>query len=95
MPIEILCTAIYESIIEEGEYSLCFLMGITAIQILKKPKKNDFRVQAEHGGIFTSVKPSERMLLRAKILSAKLILLRFMAELILSVRMMMICTYGA
>lgn len=61
-----------KSIIEEGEYSLLFFDGNYSHTNLKKPKKNDFRVQAEHGGIFTSVKPSERMLLRAKNIISKI-----------------------
>jgi len=39
-----------ESIIDEGEYSLIFFKKKHSHTLLKKPKKNDFRVQEEHGG---------------------------------------------
>lgn len=50
------------SITEEGEYSLLFFNGKYSHTNLKKPKANDFRVQAEHGGMFTNVKPDEKLL---------------------------------
>ena len=42
-------------IIEEGEYSLFYFGGEYSHAILKTPKKNDFRVQEEHGGVITPV----------------------------------------
>lgn len=55
-----------KSIIEEGEYSLLFFNGEYSHTNLKKPKEDDFRVQAEHGGIFKQVKPEEKLLNCAK-----------------------------
>lgn len=51
-----------KSIIEEGEYSLIFFDGNYSHTNLKKPKENDFRVQAEHGGIFKKVEASDLLL---------------------------------
>jgi len=39
-----------QNIIEEGEFSLIYFEGMHSHTILKTPKKNDFRVQEEHGG---------------------------------------------
>lgn len=50
------------NIISEGEYSLFYFGGNYSHTICKSPKKNDFRVQEEHGGIITSVKPTNQML---------------------------------
>jgi hypothetical protein len=44
-----------KSIIEKGEYSFIFFDGNYSHTNLKKSKENDFRVQAEHGGIFKKV----------------------------------------
>lgn len=55
-----------KNIIEEGEYSLLFFNGEYSHTNLKKPKENDFRVQAEHGGIFTRVEPEDKLLNCAK-----------------------------
>jgi len=51
-----------QNIIEEGEFSLLFFDGKYSHTNLKKPKVNDFRVQAEHGGIFKSVLPEDKLL---------------------------------
>jgi hypothetical protein len=51
-----------KSIIEEGEYSLIFFDGNYSHTNLKKPKENDFRVQAEHDGIFKKVEASDLLL---------------------------------
>lgn len=48
-----------ENIIREGEYSLFFFAGEYSHTILKTPKKRDFRVQEEHGGIISSVGKDE------------------------------------
>ena len=50
------------NIVSEGEYSLFYFGGNYSHIICKSPKKNDFRVQEEHGGIITSVKPTNQML---------------------------------
>ena len=50
------------NIISEGEFSLFYFGGIYSHAILKTPKQRDFRVQEEHGGIITAVKPSEKLL---------------------------------
>ena len=55
-----------EKIISEGEFSLFYFGGEYSHTILKTPKKDDFRVQEEHGGVLTSVEPEPRLLKRAK-----------------------------
>lgn len=49
-------------IVSEGEFSLFYFGGEYSHTILKTPKPKDFRVQEEHGGIITAVKPSEKLL---------------------------------
>lgn len=44
-------------IVEEGEFSLFYFGGIYSHTILKTPKKDDFRVQEEHGGKLQLVTP--------------------------------------
>jgi len=44
-----------QSITDEGEYSLILFDGELSHTILKTPKRGDFRVQEEHGGIITAV----------------------------------------
>jgi hypothetical protein len=51
-----------QAIVDEGEYSLFYFNGQYSHTILKTPKKEDFRVQEEHGGIIQGVKPSEDLL---------------------------------
>lgn len=53
-------------IINEGEYSLFYFDGSYSHTILKAPKVDDFRVQEEHGGIITAVKPDESLLASAQ-----------------------------
>ena len=53
-----------ESILSEGEYSLCFFAGNFSHAILKTPRPGDFRSQEEHGSTVRSVHP-EASLLRA------------------------------
>jgi len=53
-------------IVTEGEFSLFYFGGIYSHTILKTPKKKDFRVQEEHGGIITQVAPSEQLLQSAQ-----------------------------
>jgi len=44
-------------IVTEGEYSLFFFNGEFSHAINKSPKPSDFRVQEEHGGIITEIRP--------------------------------------
>jgi glutathione synthase/RimK-type ligase-like ATP-grasp enzyme len=53
-------------IVSEGEFSLFFFGGKYSHTILKTPKRADFRVQEEHGGIITQVSPSEKLLQTAQ-----------------------------
>ncbi|HFB66417.1 MAG TPA: hypothetical protein ENJ60_12840 [Aeromonadales bacterium] len=53
------------SIVDEGEFSLFYFAGQYSHTILKKPKKNDFRVQEEHGGILTKIEPEPALLEQA------------------------------
>jgi len=50
------------NIVDEGEYSLFYFSGEYSHTILKAPKPLDFRVQEEHGGIITAVRPSEKII---------------------------------
>ncbi len=50
------------SIINEGEFSLFFFGGGYSHAILKKPAKNDFRVQEEHGGSLLKIEPEPALL---------------------------------
>ena len=47
-----------KSVVEEGEFSLFYFNGNYSHCILKTPKKNDFRVQEEHGGSLMSIQPN-------------------------------------
>lgn len=51
-----------KNIIDEGEYSLFYFGNDYSHAILKKPKPKDFRVQEEHGGIITSIKPEKKLI---------------------------------
>ena len=52
-----------KSVIEEGEYSLFYFNGQLSHCILKTPKKDDFRVQEEHGGQLRLIESPEYELL--------------------------------
>jgi hypothetical protein len=52
------------SVVEEGEFSVFYFDGAYSHTILKTPKRGDFRVQEEHGGLIQAVRP-EPALLRA------------------------------
>ncbi|MFD2167871.1 RimK family alpha-L-glutamate ligase [Thalassotalea euphylliae] len=54
------------SVIEEGEFSMFYFDGHYSHAILKTPKKDDFRVQEEHGGQLLSVEPESELLRCAK-----------------------------
>jgi glutathione synthase/RimK-type ligase-like ATP-grasp enzyme len=43
------------AVVTEGEYSLVYFDGAFSHAILKTPKRNDFRVQEEHGGLIRPV----------------------------------------
>jgi hypothetical protein len=53
-------------VVTEGEFSLFYFGGIYSHTILKTPKPKDFRVQEEHGGIITAVRPSSKLLKTAE-----------------------------
>lgn len=55
-----------ESIVTEGEFSLFYFGGQYSHAILKTPRKGDFRVQEEHGGILSSIEPETQLLKRAQ-----------------------------
>jgi len=46
-----------DNIVSEGEYSLFYFNGEYSHAILKTPKKDDFRVQEEHGGSLQAIIP--------------------------------------
>ncbi len=49
------------NVVSEGEYSLFYFGENYSHTILKTPKVKDFRVQEEHGGIISAVKPSAKL----------------------------------
>ncbi len=51
-----------DNVLLEGEYSLFYFGAEYSHAILKTPKKDDFRVQEEHGGIIASVVPDHHLL---------------------------------
>lgn len=53
------------AIVDEGEYSVFYFNGEFSHAILKTPKPRDFRVQEEHGGIITAVRPESGLLAAA------------------------------
>ena len=53
-----------ENIITEGEYSLIFFKKKHSHTLLKKPKKNDFRVQEEHGGKLQLITNTDKKMLK-------------------------------
>ena len=54
------------NIINEGEYSLFFFGRQYSHAILKSPAESEFRSQEDHGAEIQSVKPQEKLLLRAR-----------------------------
>lgn len=54
------------AVVEEGEYSLFYFAGDYSHCILKTPKKGDFRVQEEHGGILQRIEPCKDLLTAAE-----------------------------
>lgn len=57
-------------VIEEGEFSLFYFNGIYSHTILKSPRKGDFRVQEEHGGLISAFNPEPKMLRAAEMINA-------------------------
>ncbi|HKR10658.1 MAG TPA: hypothetical protein VJT15_01280 [Pyrinomonadaceae bacterium] len=53
-------------IVREGEFSLFYFNGEYSHAILKTPKREDFRVQEEHGGRIRAIKPSANLLATGK-----------------------------
>lgn len=54
-----------DSVVDEGEYSLFYFNGHFSHAILKTPKQQDFRVQEEHGGQLTAIKPEPALVQQA------------------------------
>ncbi|MGD8494669.1 MAG: hypothetical protein PVF05_00660 [Gemmatimonadales bacterium] len=50
----------------EGEYSVVFFDGVYSHTLRKQPRKGDFRVQEEHGGLITAVEPPAGLMARAR-----------------------------
>lgn len=51
-----------QNIVDEGEYSLFYFGGIFSHSILKTPKRSDFRVQEDFGGVNKLIEPTEKLL---------------------------------
>jgi glutathione synthase/RimK-type ligase-like ATP-grasp enzyme len=62
---ELMVQPFLQHVTDEGEYSLIFVGGELSHTILKTPKRGDFRVQEEHGGIITAVTPEPALLASA------------------------------
>lgn len=58
--LEFMIQPFIKNITTEGEYSLFYFNGKYSHTILKTPKKNDFRVQEEHGGIIKAVNTDQQ-----------------------------------
>lgn len=59
---DVLLQPYLHNITTEGEWSVHFIAGKPAHTILKKAKKNDYRVQDVHGGSYEQRKPPEDLL---------------------------------
>ncbi|WP_372365718.1 RimK family alpha-L-glutamate ligase [Candidatus Uabimicrobium sp. HlEnr_7] len=57
LPVFYMAQPFCESVVSEGEWSFMFFGGQFSHAIIKRPQKNDFRVQEEHGGSVLLVKP--------------------------------------
>lgn len=53
-------------IVTDGEISLLFFQKVYQYSVLKKPKKGDFRVQSEFGGLYRTYEPDENLLKTAQ-----------------------------
>lgn len=60
------------AVVSEGEYSLFYFNGLYSHTIIKTPKRGDFRVQEEHGGIITAVEPDGGILSTAGRIASKI-----------------------
>jgi Glutathione synthase/Ribosomal protein S6 modification enzyme (glutaminyl transferase) len=49
------------SVVDEGEFSLFYFSGEYSHAISKSPKRGDFRVQEEHGGLILAVEPEQKL----------------------------------
>jgi hypothetical protein len=58
---ELMAQPFVDSIVETGEFSLFFFAGEYSHAILKTPKRNDFRVQEEHGGVIVAIEPDDEL----------------------------------
>lgn len=54
-----------DSVLSAGEYSLIYLGNTFSHAIRKTPRRGDFRVQEEHGGVIVAAKPAEELLAAA------------------------------
>lgn len=54
------------SIVDEGEYSVFYFDGEYSHTILKTPKRDDYRVQEEHGGVIKAVEPQAALIASAR-----------------------------
>ena len=50
-----------QSIVDRGEFSVFYFDGEYSHAISKTPKRGDFRVQEEHGGIIRSIEPTTEL----------------------------------
>jgi hypothetical protein len=46
-------------VVAEGEYSLFYFGGRYSHAVLKTPRREDFRVQEEHGGVIQAIEPRQ------------------------------------
>ncbi len=49
----------------DGEWSLCFFDGSYSHAVLKRPRPGDFRVQADHGGVYAAAEPDPAVVAQA------------------------------
>ncbi len=54
----------------EGEWSFCFFGGSFSHAVLKRPRPGDFRVQADHGGVYHPADPAPQLVAQAAALRA-------------------------
>lgn len=59
---KIMIQSFRQEIIDEGEWSFLFFGGVFSHAVLKTPKKNDYRIQHVHGGVYQRVKPSASLM---------------------------------
>lgn len=58
---EFMAQPFMNSVVNEGEFSLFYFDGEYSHTVLKSPKRNDFRVQEEYGGLFSKVDPESHL----------------------------------